>query len=78
MRKRQKAEELQRQYLDFLRDLLKDQPYVALAYMTGILPIKKYGEHSAINIFDEYSMVDPKSLGEYFGFTGAWYSGGRA
>ena len=40
-----------------------------LAYMTGILPIKKYGEHSAINIFDEYSVTDPKNLGEYFGFT---------
>lgn len=39
------------------------------AYLTGILPIKKYGEHSAINIFDEYSMVDPKNLNEYFGFT---------
>ena len=32
---------------------------------------KKYGEHSAINIFDEYSMIDPKNLGEYFGFTAA-------
>ena len=38
--------------------------------MTGILPIKKYGEHFAINIFDEYSVVDPKNLGQYFGFTG--------
>lgn len=37
--------------------------------MTGILPIKKYGEHAAINIFDEYSVTDPKNLGEYFGFT---------
>lgn len=40
MRERQDSEELQKQYLDFLRNLLKDQPYVALAYMTGILPIK--------------------------------------
>ena len=39
----------QKEYLDFLRDVLKDQPYVVLAYMTGILPIKKYGEHSALN-----------------------------
>ncbi len=37
--------------------------------MTGILPIKKYGEHSAVNIFDEYSLISPKNLGEYFGFT---------
>lgn len=40
-----------------------------LAYMTGILPIKKYGEHSAINIFDEYSMIDPADLADCFGFT---------
>lgn len=37
--------------------------------MTGILPIKKYGDHSAINIFDEYSMIDSAELSEYFGFT---------
>ena len=35
----------QTKYLDFLRDWMKDKPYVALAYMTGILPIKKYGKH---------------------------------
>jgi len=31
--------------------------------------VKKYGEHSALNIFDEYSMISPKNLGKYFGFT---------
>ena len=51
MRERQESETLQKQYLDFLRNLLKDQPYVALAYMTGILPVKKYGQHSALNMF---------------------------
>lgn len=61
--------EIQKKYLDFLRGLFKGTDYVELAYMTGILPIKKYGEHSAINVFDEYSMVDSKGLGEYFGFT---------
>ena len=69
MRERQEAEELQRQYLDFLRNLLKDQPYVALAYMTGILPVKKYGLHSALNMFFEYSMTDQYALEEYTGFT---------
>ena len=59
----------QRKYLDFLRVWLKDQAYVALAYMTGILPIKKYGTHSALNMFWEYSMTDPGGLTEYFGFT---------
>ena len=60
---------MQKQYLDFLRDLLKDQPYVALAYMTGILPVKKYGQHSALNMFWEYSMTDPFDYEAYTGFT---------
>lgn len=69
MRERQESGEMQRQYLDFLRNLLKDQPYVALAYMTGILPVKKYGKHSALNMFQEYSMTNQKALEEYTGFT---------
>ncbi len=59
----------QKLYLDFLRDWLKDKEYVALAYMTGILPIKKYGKHSALNMFDEYSMIYPLQLAQYAGFT---------
>ena len=59
----------QKLYLDFLRNLLKDAEYVALAYMTGILPIKKYGSHSALNMFDEFSMTNPKQLTEFVGFT---------
>lgn len=58
----------QTKYLNFLRNLLKDQSYVALAYMTGILPIKKYGEHSAINMFTEISMTNPRELAEFTGF----------
>lgn len=69
MRERQESEDLQKQYLDFLRNLLKDQPYVALAYMTGILPVKKYGQHSALNMFWEYSMTDQGVFEEYTGFT---------
>lgn len=60
---------VQKKYLEFLRGLFKGSEYVELAYMTGILPIKKYGEHSALNVFDEYSVTDPKNLSEYFGFT---------
>ena len=56
-------------YLDFLRSWLKDQDYVALAYMTGILPIKKYGTHSALNMFDEFSMLDSFKMQKYIGFT---------
>ena len=62
-------EEAQRKYLDFLRVWLKDKAYIALAYITGILPIKKYGTHSALNMFMEYSMTDPGNMAEYFGFT---------
>lgn len=69
MRERQESENQQKQYLDFLRNLLKDQPYVALAYMTGILPVKKYGVHSALNMFWEYSMTDQFDFEEYTGFT---------
>jgi hypothetical protein len=56
-------------YLDFLRTLFKDKSYVALAYMTGILPIKKYGTHSALNMFNEFSMTNPRQLAEFVGFT---------
>ena len=61
--------EAQEKYLDYLRLLFKEQPYVELVYMTGILPIKKYGTHSALNMFDEISMVDSGLLSEYMGFT---------
>ena len=62
-------EEAQRQYLDFLRDLFKDQKYVEMVYMTGILPVKKYGTHSALNMFDEVSMIEPQDYSEFMGFT---------
>ncbi|MCD7833969.1 MAG: ATP-binding protein [Lachnospiraceae bacterium] len=62
-------QEAQKKYLDFLRNLLKDQSYVALAYMTGILPIKKYGKHSALNMFYEYSVMNAKPIEEFTGFT---------
>lgn len=68
-REEKENRDAQKQYLDFLRDLFKDRTYVKLAYMTGILPIKKYGTHSALNIFDEFSMTNPKRLAKYVGFT---------
>ncbi len=63
------SEVAQKKYLDFLRAWLKDQSYVALAYMTGILPVKKYGSHSALNMFTEYSMTEPGDMAPHFGFT---------
>ena len=68
-RERQNDKEGQKEYLDFLRDLMKDNNNIALAYMTGILPIKKYGKHSALNMFTEYSMMFPRQLARYTGFT---------
>ena len=68
-REYEQDKESQKKYLDFLRFWLKDKDYIALAYMTGILPIKKYGSHSALNTFMEYSMTDPGNLAEFFGFT---------
>lgn len=61
--------EAQEIYLDFLRDMLKDKACISLAYLTGILPIKKYGTHSALNMFDEFTMLDPGPLASYVGFT---------
>ena len=69
LREKKAQQEEQRYYLDFLRDMLKDKENIRLVYMTGILPIKKYGTHSALNMFCEYSMVDAGQLAEYVGFT---------
>lgn len=42
---------------------------MALAYMTGVLPVKKYSTGSALNMFKEYTMLKDMIFGEYFGFT---------
>ena len=60
---------IQKEYLDFLRALFKGRAYVKLAYITGILPVKKYGTHSALNMFHEFSMTDASELAEFTGFT---------
>ncbi len=56
-------------YLTFLNTLFKEMNYVEMVYMTGILPIKKYGYESAINMFKEISMIDSVPIGEFMGFT---------
>ena len=61
--------EAQEIYLDFLRDMLKDKSCIALAYMTGILPIAKYSSGSELNMFWEYTMASEAKYNEYFGFT---------
>lgn len=62
-------EDLQKAYLDFLSGLFKGAVYADLVYMTGILPIKKYGEQSAINMFTEFSVTEPKIFSRFFGYT---------
>ena len=59
----------QRNYIDFLRTLFKDQSFIKLAYLTGIFPIKKYNTQSAMNNFIEYTMFNPRELDYHFGFT---------
>lgn len=54
-------------YLYFLKNLLKDQPYVELAYMTGVLPIAKYSSGSELNMFREYSFMSDHVYDAYFG-----------
>ncbi|MBQ3643422.1 MAG: PD-(D/E)XK nuclease domain-containing protein, partial [Candidatus Riflebacteria bacterium] len=49
--------------------LFKDSPFIKLAYITGILPVKRYNTQSALNNFIEYSMTIPRNMAEYFGFT---------
>lgn len=66
--RREKVKE-QTEFLSFLKVLFKDKPYVELVYMTGILPIKKYSTGSALNMFREYTMLEPKRFAPYFGFS---------
>lgn len=56
-------------YLQFLRNLLKDRPYISFVYMTGILPIAKYSSGSELNMFAEFTMTNELRFSEYFGFT---------
>lgn len=65
-------QELQQKYINLLRSLFKGnraKKFTALAYITGILPIKKYNSESALNNFYEYTMTSPKKLAKYIGFT---------
>lgn len=60
------------EYVELLRRLFKGSKseYVfSLVYITGILPIKRYNTQSALNNFEEYTMLSPAQLAPYFGFT---------
>ena len=59
-------------YVNWLRRLFKDVNATNVfsgVYLTGILPVKKYKTESALNNFIEYSMVTPRNLASYYGFT---------
>lgn len=63
---------LQKSYIQLLRALFKGlqvSQFLVGAYMTGILPIKKYGTQSALTDFREFTMLEPGFLAEYVGFT---------
>ncbi len=65
-------EVLQKKFIKLLKNLFKSdggKACFALAYLTGILPIKKYNSQSALNGFDEYNMLSPGDYAPYFGFT---------
>ncbi len=68
-RLRRGRKEEHEEFLEFLRTLFKDKSYLELVYMTGILPVKKYSTGSALNMFREFTMLEPKRLSPYFGFT---------
>ncbi|MCD8023606.1 MAG: ATP-binding protein [Lachnospiraceae bacterium] len=57
-------------YTAFLGDMTKGGAYVELAYLTGVLPIKKYSASDTMNHFDEYNMANSSMYDEYLGFTG--------
>lgn len=64
--------EAQELYIELLRGLFKNAPskkFILLAYLTGILPIKKYGTQSALNNFYEFTMLQPSVMAQYAGFT---------
>ena len=64
---------LQKRYIQLLRGLFKSgsqtDKMIEAAYLTGILPIKKYGTQSALTDFQEYTMLRPQPLEQYMGFT---------
>jgi len=66
------TENVQDEYLNFLRGMFKGiEPtkYIQLAYLTGILPIKKEKAQSAVNNLDEFTMLQADELAPYIGFT---------
>ena len=71
IRERQ-SESLLEEYRSFLNSLFKNNelsPAIALAYLTGILPIQRDRVQSKLNNFRESTILSPFGLEEFFGFT---------
>ena len=69
---REKNKEEIGSYLSFLNGLFKGASItsaIALAYITGILPIVRYVVQSKLNNFTEYTMIEAYSLSPFIGFT---------
>ena len=67
-------EDIFKSYLELLNSLFKNDalnPAIALAYLTGILPIVRDKVQSKLNVFKESTMLEPFGLEEFFGFTKA-------
>ena len=65
-------EDVQKEYVNLLRSLFKSNvanKVFLLVYMTGILPIIKTETQSALNNFDEFSVIRPVKTDKYYGFT---------
>jgi len=66
------SDELLKEYLELLNSLFKNNelsPAIALAYLTGILPVIRDKVQSKLNVFEESNMLDPFGMEEFFGFT---------
>ena len=67
-------EDIFKSYLELLNSLFKNNelsPAIALAYLTGILPIVRDKVQSKLNVFKESTMLEPFGMEEFFGFTKA-------
>ncbi len=59
-------------YLEFLNGLFKNstlKPAIAMAYLTGILPIVRDKVESKLNEFIEFTILNPSRFAEFTGFT---------
>ena len=66
------SQTVQTEYINFLRGMFKGTlptKFIALAFLTGILPIKKIRTQSTLNNFDKFTMITPDAFAPFIGFT---------